>query len=456
MKKTNSKMKLMIMGIISTCIIVIGQISYGATAKVMETVVNLRAEADSSSKNLVQISKDTVVEIIEKEGDWYKVSYDGKTGYLREDLIEVSEDVEEQESEPEVEVEVESEIEEELELEPETEVEEEVELEEETEVQEPEDVEEIEKVTTTSNEGTITQSSKVRITPSINSLELTTIEVGTEITVVENLETWIYVDVDGIKGWIRNTNIAFEEISVQEEVEDITSEEVVEEDEIEESETETVVGEKQYINSTSVNLRKEPSSTGTIVKSIPMNTEVEAFEEEGEWTRVKTVSTNLEGYVATRLLSDEKQEIVEETTRSSTEIRTETVVEEVKETVSVSSSVSGSSVVETAKLYLGGSYVYGGTTPSGFDCSGFTQYVYAKHGITIGRTAANQSNYGTAVSKSDLQPGDLVIFGSPINHVGIYIGNGNMVHAANPSRGIVIDTINSGYYYTNYVGARRL
>ena len=96
-------------------------------------------------------------------------------------------------------------------------------------------------------------------------------------------------------------------------------------------------------------------------------------------------------------------------------------------------------------------------SPSGFDCSGFTSYIYKQFGVSLNRTAAGQYSNGSAVSRSELQAGDLVMFGqSGINHVGIYMGGGMMVHAANTSRGVTTDTINSGYYNTNYVGARRV
>ena len=104
---------------------------------------------------------------------------------------------------------------------------------------------------------------------------------------------------------------------------------------------------------------------------------------------------------------------------------------------------------------MGCKYVYGGTTTSGFDCSGFTQFVYKHFGVNLNRTAAAQYSNGTAVK--DLQAGDLVMFGkSGINHVGIYIGGNTFIHAANPSRGVTTDTLASGYYKTNYVGARRI
>lgn len=97
---------------------------------------------------------------------------------------------------------------------------------------------------------------------------------------------------------------------------------------------------------------------------------------------------------------------------------------------------SASAVVSTAYQYLGVPYVWGGTTPSGFDCSGFTSYVYRQMGISIPRTARQQQNFGTKVSLSALQPGDLVFWGSPAYHVGIYIGGGSYIHA--PTTGDVV------------------
>ena len=116
---------------------------------------------------------------------------------------------------------------------------------------------------------------------------------------------------------------------------------------------------------------------------------------------------------------------------------------------------TGSSVVSYAKQFLGCKYVYGGTTTSGFDCSGFTQFVYKHFGVKLNRTAAAQYSNGTAVTS--LQAGDLVMFGkSGINHVGIYIGGNTFIHAENPSKGVTTTSLSSSYYKNNYVGARRI
>ena len=117
------------------------------------------------------------------------------------------------------------------------------------------------------------------------------------------------------------------------------------------------------------------------------------------------------------------------------------------------------SILDTAASYLGTPYVWGGTSPSGFDCSGFVQYVYSQNGYSLTRTTYTQwDNDGIYVKKSDLRPGDLVYFGSggSPTHVGIYVGDGMMIHS--PSTGDVVkySTIDSGYYNNCYLGAKRI
>ena len=109
--------------------------------------------------------------------------------------------------------------------------------------------------------------------------------------------------------------------------------------------------------------------------------------------------------------------------------------------------VSSNAVIAYASNFLGVPYVWGGTSPSGFDCSGFTQYVFAHFGVNLPRVSESQQNVGTLVSRANLQPGDLVFFGTPAHHVGIYVGNGNMINAPHTGAVIRVQSLNSDFTY---------
>ena len=120
----------------------------------------------------------------------------------------------------------------------------------------------------------------------------------------------------------------------------------------------------------------------------------------------------------------------------------------------------GQQIVDYAKQFLGVPYVYGGNGPSSFDCSGFTSYIYRHFGYTLNRTASTQLSNGVAVSKSELQPGDLVFFryntSYPASHVGIYIGNGQFIHASTNKYQVQIDQLLTGHYANVYIAGRRI
>lgn len=120
---------------------------------------------------------------------------------------------------------------------------------------------------------------------------------------------------------------------------------------------------------------------------------------------------------------------------------------------------SFSELKNQAYTYLGTPYKYGGTTSSGFDCSGYSQKVFANLGYTLNRTSSGQYSQGTSVSKSNLQIGDLVFFntsGSGVSHLGIYVGSGNFIHSSS-SKGVSVSSINDPYYWgSRYIGAKRI
>ena len=117
----------------------------------------------------------------------------------------------------------------------------------------------------------------------------------------------------------------------------------------------------------------------------------------------------------------------------------------------------GEEIVSFAKQFIGLAYVSGGSTPAGFDCSGFTQYVYKQFGYSINRTATDQRKDGVGVNRDQLQAGDLVCFQSEHGaHVGIYIGDGQFIHSPHTGDSIKISNIDSDWYRNHYVCARRI
>ena len=406
-------------------------------AKINVETANLRETPDAEGKILEQLSLNDEVELVEKSGEWYKVKSNGITGYIRQDLLTVKEEVTDNNTtnNPVSENTV-------------------------TTNTAVENVETTTSVNNTENvqeekNKLVSEDTKLKIVPAINATNIIEVKANQEVTIIETINNWVCIQAGNTKGWIRS-----EKLKVKEEQKVEEKQEEQEAEQEEKNETEVAVQETkiktQFIASETVNLRKEPNTSSEIVSKLSLNMAVDVYSEEGGWSKVKV--SGKEGYISSSLLSDKKKETsrAAETPRTNESTSTQTN-EATTTTSSAPASKNGGSVVETAKSYIGSSYVYGASGPSSFDCSGFTSYIYKQYGVSLNRTAAGQYSNGTAVSKDELQPGDLVMFGkSGINHVGIYIGGGQMVHAANPSRGVTTDTINSGYYYNNYVGARRV
>jgi peptidoglycan DL-endopeptidase CwlO len=118
----------------------------------------------------------------------------------------------------------------------------------------------------------------------------------------------------------------------------------------------------------------------------------------------------------------------------------------------------GTQVVNYAYKFLGKPYVYGAAGPNAFDCSGLTQYVFSKMGVDLSRTTYTQVGEGTKVNRSDLKPGDLVFFNTQgsISHVGIYVGNGEFIHAPRTGKPVMVSSLSDGYYSQKYATARRI
>ena len=469
-------------------------VSFAAdTAKVSVETARLRKEASEDSTILELISLGEEVEILGQSGNWYQVEYKGITGYLRNDLIQVDGETQSNGSETATSGETVdtsataqnntqtgNEVGTTSENNPQAENANNLTGTENTESTEPQNTTGEQAngdTTTTGTTGTteneedltgkyqFTQDVEIKITPLINSLTVSSVKSGDTIEIQDKVNDWVLVSNENIQGWARFNILSKVEETDQNQVlttENIaqTTPETQEQPEAQEPQTKTM-----YVNSQTVNVRSAASQEASVVTQLSINTQVTVISEQNGWAEVTFNGGN--GYIASNLLS----ETISQTSRGSSTPRTgitDTIDkqtdnsstnnnQELNDSSSnVSTSSKGADVLAYAMQFVGYPYVYGGSSTSGFDCSGFTQYVYKHFGVTLNRTAAAQSSNGTAVSRSNLQPGDLVMFGSPINHVGIYAGGGRIVHAANPSRGVTTDTINSGYYNTNYVCARRI
>ena len=469
-------------------------VSFAAdTAKVSVETARLRKEASEDSTILELISLGEEVEILGQSGNWYQVEYKGITGYLRNDLIQVDGETQSNGSETATSGETVdtsataqnntqtgNEAGTTSENNPQAENANNLTGTENTESTEPQnttgeqangDTTTTGTTDTTENEEDLTgkyqftQDVEIKITPLINSLTVSSVKSGDTIEIQDKVNDWVLVSNENIQGWARFNILSKVEETDQNQVlttENIaqTTPETQEQPETQEPQTKTM-----YVNSQTVNVRSAASQEASVVTQLSINTQVTVISEQNGWAEVTFNGGN--GYIASNLLS----ETISQTSRGSSTPRTGITDTTDKQTdnsstnnnqesndssSNVLTSSKGADVLAYAMQFVGYPYVYGGSSTSGFDCSGFTQYVYKHFGVTLNRTAAAQSSNGTAVSRSNLQPGDLVMFGSPINHVGIYAGGGRIVHAANPSRGVTTDTINSGYYNTNYVCARRI
>lgn len=458
-----NKKQIIIGAILLISILLISTKSMATSATVNTDTLKLRKGASTESDILGLLNLGEKLEIIEESGDWYKVKINSKTGYVHKDYVKV---VEEQEKENQ-------ENNEQLN----------------TTAQEnvTEDINQVSNQGNSNNENNIQENeqtvkseytpiqtntlkdTKCYILPLVNSNALTSIKKGTSITILNEVNGWLYIETEKLTGWIitNSVDLAALEQNNNADIENQVEENTQNNDENTQNQEEqtaatqeeikvTVVAEKNmYVNTSSIYMRKGPGTNFEIVDSLILNASVTVTGEVEDWYQVK-VNGN-KGFIAKRLLSDKK---TGDTTSRSAEERTDEANTSEQQITATTS--KGEEIVNYAKQYLGCKYVYGGSGPSTFDCSGFTMYVYKHFGVSLSHSATAQSRNGSYVAKENLQPGDLVFFKDyqtmdGIGHCGIYIGNGNFIHASSGTGYCVkISTLLSGSYNTRYSTARRI
>lgn len=444
-------------------------IALANTGKVTKETVRMRESASTDSNILVNMDYGDEVEIIGEEGEWYKVKYLDYEGYMFKEYVESSTGTVKESATPEPTAKPT------------------VEPTEKTE----EKTEEETKPTKVNYAGakiTIEKESNLYLYPVLLSSRLIAIPTGTEITVLKEINNWIEVSYEGKTGWIvkpKNATIENENVSNYTE-------------ESEEEETEvaaTTTSRKGKANVDGVNVRETASSSAEVISSLSLDEEVNIIGEENDYYKISSDKIK-EGYVAKRLIDEEKvtsrsgmredepeteqveeqpepvnqpvQEYVQEEEEEEETVYTDYPPDDVYEEESNESSYvapsynaqTGNEVVDFALQFEGYDYVYGGTTPSGFDCTGFAYYVYNNCGIDLARTIGYQMETGDEVDFNDMEPGDLIVFYdsgySEAGHVGIYIGGDEFIHASNPSRGVRIDSTYSSYYNPRIITIRRI
>lgn len=262
---------------------------------------------------------------------------------------------------------------------------------------------------------------------------LGTISCGQKITVLERDGEWCKVSCNGSVGYVKSSRISSCGLPL-----DCTTGKVV------------GIG----------TLRSIPSDDGTLVTNIYEGTELNLLSLENGWYSATCGTAS--GYIRMENISADSDADVSLITPKA-ESKTEVAGTE----QSSAETGLGDRIVAEAEKYMGTRYVYGGSSPSGFDCSGFTQYVYKQLGYSIPHSASSQwTSLETTVSRDDLRPGDLVFFcdpsrseGKACSHVGIYIGDGEFIHAASGSssgKKVRVSSLSESYYSGYYKGAKRV
>lgn len=446
-----------------------------ATVKITTETLNLRAEASADSDIVAQISIGNECELLDEDGDWYRVKYGEYTGYISKEYAKVvgqedisdttdsnndnSEDTSTNENNNTT---SESESNSGNEIADGSEQNNTDGSASQGEHEQPS--------ATTENENrvaTINGRTPIRIVPLISGSILGNLKDKTEVTIINEMKGWSYIQTDTISGWVRTDSLIIKETNEKKTSENESNN--TKDDEEKEEENISKFEEKTMYAIDYVNVRKEASSEAEVLMLVEPNASFKVIGETGDWYEVET--SQGKAFISKELLSEKQV-----TNRGSVSRTNKGENNNKKESSSKGkgdkNSVKASEVVSYAKKFLDVPYVYGGASPSGFDCSGFTMYVFDHFGISMRHGAQAQAKLGEPVkanknSKSsllnNLRAGDLVFFldyetMDEIGHCGIYIGNGNFIHASSGSGYCVkINSLLPGEYYnTRYYTAKRL
>ncbi len=374
--------------------------NFDAEGTVNATSVRYRTGPSTSDSSLGVIPKDTEVDIIGINNGWYKLVYNGKTGYMRSDYIDLNGASESDNNTDD---------------------------DKDTETEAPGNSD-------TSNETAVNKKGSVtgnyvrfRSEPSLSSAIIRLLNKGTAVEVVAEVDGWYKIAYGGSTGYMSTDYVTLSTGSTSSDTTPPTTSEFDVE----------AMDEDGYVTGNYVRMRKGPATTYGIITSLNKGASVSITGKTGNWYQIK-YNGNV-GYMSADYIS-------------------------IGEAPAVSDSYElGKQIADYTMQFEGYRYVYGGSSPSsGFDCSGLMYYVYGQFGYSIQRRASLQYAYnGVHVSKSELQPGDMIFFAGDgaaygVTHVGMYIGDGKFIHASTSNTGVIVSDLNSTYYTRVYYGAKRV
>ena len=349
--------------------------SHASEIRITTARVHFRTGAGTNYSSMGVLDTGVKVTYISESGNWTKVQYNSKTGYICSDYLK--------------------------------------------------------KESSTSNTTStmyVTPSAglNLRKGPSTSYAVIKTLSKGTEVTVVSSSNDWSKVNVGGVSGYVSSDYLSSTKPS-----------------------TGSSSSNESTSNSTStmyttdrLNLRKGAGTSYSVITTLDKGVAVTVHSSSNGWSKVSV--NGMTGYVSSSYLSSTKPSNSSSSTDSSTSSKVD-------------------KVLNFASQQLGKPYVWGAQGPNSFDCSGLTYYVYKNAaGITLPRTSVEQSKYGTTVSKSNLKAGDLIFFDTSgpndggVSHVGIYVGNGQMIHASSSQKKIVKVSVETSYWNNAFVRAKRV
>ena len=349
--------------------------SHASEIRITTARVHFRTGAGTNYSSMGVLDTGVKVTYISESGNWTKVQYNSKTGYICSDYLKKESST-----------------------------------------------------STTTNTMYVTASAglNLRKGPSTSYAVIKTLSKGTEVTVVSSSNGWSKVNVGGVSGYVSSDYLSSTKPS-----------------------TGSSSSNESTSNSTStmyttdrLNLRKGAGTSSSVITTLDKGVAVTVHSSSNGWSKVSV--NGMTGYVSSSYLSSTKPSNSSSSTDSSTSSKVD-------------------KVLNFASQQLGKPYVWGAQGPNSFDCSGLTYYVYKNAaGITLPRTSVEQSKYGTTVSKSNLKAGDLIFFDTSgpndggVSHVGIYVGNGQMIHASSSQKKIVKVSVETSYWNNAFVRAKRV